>query len=146
MDIVQGREEVSRPRREIMSIAASRHRLLLQASDEGMAEDMDEFAAELREVADNIIAYAKTNFSLNAIDFNVRTLPDLKDVCPWTSEEAPECTDVLYRSFDGSCNNLINPNFGRADTPYQRLLPAAYEGRYGRGITRHDYLRGKTKH
>jgi len=32
-----------------------------------------------------------------------------------------------YRSFSGYCNNLKNPNFGKALTTFQRLMPAAYE-------------------
>ena len=32
-----------------------------------------------------------------------------------------------YHSFDGSCNNLVFPLFGKSDTPYTRLLPAIYE-------------------
>ena len=32
----------------------------------------------------------------------------------------------MYRSTDGSCNNLANPNFGRAGTPYQRILLPEY--------------------
>ncbi|XP_053671837.1 peroxidase-like [Anopheles nili] len=31
-----------------------------------------------------------------------------------------------YRTFDGSCNNLQNPSWGSANTPYGRLLPAEY--------------------
>jgi peroxidase len=32
-----------------------------------------------------------------------------------------------YRTFDGSCNNLVNPYYGKADTPYERLLTASYD-------------------
>jgi peroxidase len=32
----------------------------------------------------------------------------------------------IYRSIDGSCNNLANSNFGRAGTPYQRILLPEY--------------------
>lgn len=32
-----------------------------------------------------------------------------------------------YRSFSGYCNNLKNPNFGKAMTTFQRILPAVYE-------------------
>ncbi|XP_032796761.2 peroxidase [Daphnia magna] len=35
-----------------------------------------------------------------------------------------------YRSFDGSCNNLVQVNWGRRNTIYRRLLPA----QYGNGI------------
>nr|XP_040237277.2 peroxidase-like isoform X1 [Anopheles coluzzii] len=31
-----------------------------------------------------------------------------------------------YRTFDGTCNNLQNPSWGSANTPYGRLLPAEY--------------------
>lgn len=31
-----------------------------------------------------------------------------------------------YRSFDGSCNNLVQVNWGRRNTIYRRLLPAQY--------------------
>ncbi|XP_058066699.1 peroxidase-like [Anopheles bellator] len=31
-----------------------------------------------------------------------------------------------YRTFDGSCNNLQNPSWGAANTPYGRLLPPEY--------------------
>lgn len=34
--------------------------------------------------------------------------------------------NALYRSYDGSCNNLWKPNQGTADTRYARLLPAKY--------------------
>lgn len=36
------------------------------------------------------------------------------------------CTKSKYRSIDGSCNNLNNPNLGVANTPYGRLLPPKY--------------------
>lgn len=40
---------------------------------------------------------------------------------------APEfCPDTPYRSFDGSCNNLVNPVWGTPNTPYNRLLSPNY--------------------
>jgi hypothetical protein len=32
----------------------------------------------------------------------------------------------IYRSFDGSCNNLANPQYGQSNTPYSRFLTPAY--------------------
>ena len=43
-----------------------------------------------------------------------------------TCLKAPICMATKYRSFDGSCNNLRHPNWGRALTPQERLLPPQY--------------------
>ncbi|XP_033741727.1 chorion peroxidase-like [Pecten maximus] len=44
--------------------------------------------------------------------------------CPFTN---PQCNSrSKYRTIDGSCNNLENPLWGRASTPYERFLPPAY--------------------
>ena len=32
-----------------------------------------------------------------------------------------------YRTYDGSCNNLENPDWGKAFTPQGRLMPALYD-------------------
>ncbi|XP_034944440.1 peroxidase-like [Chelonus insularis] len=34
--------------------------------------------------------------------------------------------DLSYRTYDGSCNNLLNPTWGMAQTRYARLLPPIY--------------------
>ncbi|CAG9860584.1 unnamed protein product [Phyllotreta striolata] len=36
------------------------------------------------------------------------------------------CPKSIYRSYDGSCNNLKHPSWGTPNTPYNRLLPANY--------------------
>lgn len=41
-------------------------------------------------------------------------------------EEEVTCDDVYYRSFDGSCNNLKYPLWGKAGTAYTRLLIPDY--------------------
>jgi len=47
----------------------------------------------------------------------------LKDICLPT----PFCDPIsLYRTIDGSCNNLQNPKFGQAFTSLNRILPNAY--------------------
>ena len=58
-------------------------------------------------------------------NFNSDTSQAIKERCPW--EPAPTCNPNLqFRSFDGSCNNLKNPSFGRTGTPYQRILLPEY--------------------
>ena len=47
----------------------------------------------------------------------------------------PNCSDTCfhsrYRSVDGSCNNRDHPHWGMTDSPFQRLLPPAYEDGLG---------------
>jgi len=58
-------------------------------------------------------------------DFNSETSRAIKERCPWVP--APTCNPNLqFRSFDGSCNNLKDPNMGRTGTPYQRILLPEY--------------------
>ena len=58
-------------------------------------------------------------------NFNSDTSAAIKERCPW--EPAPTCNpNAQFRSFDGSCNNLREPNFGRTGTPYQRILLPDY--------------------
>ncbi len=48
------------------------------------------------------------------------------ETCPF--EENITCdSSSKYPNFDGSCNNLENPYYGKAETPYERLLDAEYD-------------------
>ena len=78
--------------------------------------------------AENLQKTAETvtkRFGVGTRFFDKDTVPRINADCPWTP--APEC-DVsnVYRTIDGSCNNLKKPNYGRAATPYQRLKDAEY--------------------
>ncbi|CAF0930096.1 unnamed protein product [Brachionus calyciflorus] len=42
----------------------------------------------------------------------------------------------IYRSVNGSCNNLKNPLIGAANTPYKRVLPPAYDDGFNSPRTR----------
>lgn len=45
-----------------------------------------------------------------------------------TNEESLPCDSTTpFRKFSGWCNNLRNPGFGKALTPFNRLLPANYD-------------------
>jgi len=59
-------------------------------------------------------------------DFNSDTNADIRSRCPWVP--APSCPAITekYRTFDGSCNNPTNSNFGRTGTPFQRILLPEY--------------------
>uniref|UniRef100_A0A182KC14 Heme peroxidase 1 n=1 Tax=Anopheles christyi TaxID=43041 RepID=A0A182KC14_9DIPT len=37
-----------------------------------------------------------------------------------------QCPNSLYRTFDGSCNNLVNPSWGAANTPFVRIVNPKY--------------------
>ncbi|KAH3737629.1 hypothetical protein DPMN_044222 [Dreissena polymorpha] len=45
--------------------------------------------------------------------------------CPYSPPTCP--SGVNYRTADGSCNNLLNPLWGRSQTPFERHLIPAYD-------------------
>lgn len=46
-------------------------------------------------------------------------------LCPFLQNKKCDPNDI-FRSIDGSCNNLEFPLLGKASTPYKRYLPPAY--------------------
>lgn len=62
------------------------------------------------------------------LNFYVQAYEDRSDrqISPLPSNIACD-PKYKYRSYDGSCNNLLNPRFGQAGTIFQRLMgPANY--------------------
>merc|ERR1711936_169592 len=58
--------------------------------------------------------------------FNSRTSQQISQLCPWT-KTPPSCPrGSRFRTMDGTCNNLRQPNYGRAGTPFQRILLPEY--------------------
>ena len=65
--------------------------------------------------------------------FSSDTNRQIRSMCIWENT-APVCTgEEKYRSQDGTCNSPLEPNYGRAMTPLQRILEPTYaEGTYGK--------------
>lgn len=63
---------------------------------------------------------------------NVRSIENLKNTqipsqfCPFIQQKECDPNDI-FRSIDGSCNNLKLPLLGRSNTPYKRYLKPAYD-------------------
>jgi len=60
--------------------------------------------------------------------FDVESSNAINNECPWTP--LPTCSKTAerkYRNIDGTCNNLKNTVFGKAGTPFQRILEADYD-------------------
>ena len=60
--------------------------------------------------------------------FDATTSNEIADECEWLKDK-PVCNSInpkKYRSMDGSCNNLKEANYGRAFTPFFRILDAEY--------------------
>ena len=53
-------------------------------------------------------------------------LSRILSVCPYKAIGVPCLPDARYRTFDGTCNNLLNPWWGSANIPFRRLLNANY--------------------
>ena len=60
--------------------------------------------------------------------FDATTSNEIAKECEWLNDK-PVCNTInpkKYRSMDGSCNNLKETNYGRAFTPFFRILEAEY--------------------
>lgn len=56
----------------------------------------------------------------------------LNDQCPpYINTKPVNCVaKAPYRTFDGSCNNLMQKDWGQSKTPYKRTIDPRYEGLY----------------
>lgn len=64
-------------------------------------------------------------FQQSGINQRITNLQAPPDLCPFRI--VSPCDPVTrHRRFDGSCNNLQNPWWGKSEIPYKRYLPADY--------------------
>ena len=79
---------------------------------------------------------SRTIDAMSTISLNISRKLGLKDkittlkapnqFCPFEQPIACD-SSTKFRSIDGSCNNLQRPWLGKAETPYKRYLPPAYQ-------------------
>ncbi|KAL7637821.1 UNVERIFIED_CONTAM: hypothetical protein RMT77_011433 [Armadillidium vulgare] len=74
-----------------------------------------------------LLTRTQATFGLEQVDL-ARTA--LYESCPFKTEEKlkPSCPaySVMYRTLDGTCNNLEQPEWGSAFRPFSRFLPPDY--------------------
>ena len=74
-----------------------------------------------------LINLLKVIFSSLRSDLSGLTSQAINKKCPWLP--APSCNNRgRFRSHDGTCNNLREPNFGRMGTPFNRIMLPEYAG------------------
>ncbi|XP_055955903.1 thyroid peroxidase-like [Patella vulgata] len=56
---------------------------------------------------------------------HTRQLSDFADEC-----KQFDTTDAIYRTANGRCNNVAQPDWGSAEIPFERLLQNSYEDEY----------------
>ena len=83
--------------------------LELSGNDDDYDEDdsdvvIEEKLAEVRDVLENDNDFFRDNFKLGSS----------------CSEQLKSCSDDIYRSIDGTCNNLRNSNWGASGRVYRR--------------------------
>ena len=75
----------------------------------------------------HLINWLKVFFSSLRSDLSGLTSQAINKKCPWLP--APSCNNRgRFRSHDGTCNNLREPNFGRMGTPFNRIMLPEYAG------------------
>ncbi len=93
------------------------------------AKNVDESAKNLLQAAENIqnensLSAQQAGIGLRM--FNSVNSKSIREMCPWNNP-VPKCDgSQKYRNHDGTCNNLKEPSFGRAITPYQRIILPQY--------------------
>jgi peroxidase len=74
-------------------------------------------------VCKKLIDFSKVSYEEAQEYVSKMTVP--KEFCPYAQEF--KCNQYSkYRTYDGSCNNLVHPWLGKSETPLKRLYPSRY--------------------
>lgn len=98
------------------------HAMLFQTTKKiiDFAKDADKSVA----TAINLVKefnLTKIQGQLGLPQFSTQGSP-ISNTCP----QEPVCQQSRYRTFDGSCNNLLKKDWGKAGTAFSRILPPDY--------------------
>jgi hypothetical protein len=96
------------------------------------SQSINNFAMTGIKVAERLLNTVPTNPNDPAVT-NLNDLSKLKAparFCPFKQQQQTKCDPQFpYRSLDGSCNNLNNFWWGRAESPFKRYLDPDYSDR-----------------
>jgi hypothetical protein len=88
--------------------------------------DSTNTAKDLHDLSEFAISYITSLRNDNSSnDFTVITASS--SLCPYKTTSFSCNSTTRYRSYDGSCNNLLNPMYGKTETPFKRYLSPDYE-------------------
>ena len=84
---------------------------------------------------ENTIIYNAATFTLSPVNDGFISYPKsrVSSIATTNGDYFKKCAPIVtcnpndkYRTFNGSCNNLQNPNWGAALTPFYRLMNADF--------------------
>jgi len=96
------------------------------------SQSINNFASTSIKVAERILNTVPTSPNDPTIN-NLNDLSKLKAparFCPFKQQQTKCDPQFPYRSFDGSCNNLNNFWWGRAESPFKRFLDPDYSDQF----------------
>ncbi|RXG68404.1 Chorion peroxidase [Armadillidium vulgare] len=100
--------------------------VLLEATSNELLSFMND--RRVRRQAGGIVNFDNIDINLPAVDISGIVPPaPLIRTCVASEENRPCDARSTFRTISGHCNNLIRPDFGRSNTVFARMLPAAYD-------------------